>query len=179
MYATETASTPAAPWLDDRNRNTMIAALRYYQMHGLADDPEKRPESTRDIVSDGGTDEGLDDQEIDELCENLNFADAPTGTNQDQYGQDKYPAVAICLWHLPEPDFQKLHKLAANGDRGILARDSGFILKLQQKAEDNRRPELSDEFNHIVMSLHQAGYLLIELDDMADAVEAFPLFDRW
>jgi hypothetical protein len=58
--------------VNERQLGTTLAALRLWQRQT---DREARHED--DIASDGGRIEPLNDDEIDELCETLNFQQAP------------------------------------------------------------------------------------------------------
>lgn len=58
--------------LDDAERATVLAALRYYQREGMGD-PMNRDDDIHEIATDGGeVDSSLDDDGIDELCARLN-----------------------------------------------------------------------------------------------------------
>ena len=60
---------------------TILAALRYYQQKGLGD-PENRPLDIHEIASDDDDLISLDEDDIDGLCEKLNFHDiAVPGTD--------------------------------------------------------------------------------------------------
>ena len=50
---------------------TVLAALRYYQSKSLGIQ-ENRPMAIDDIATSGGDFEGLDDFDVDELCERIN-----------------------------------------------------------------------------------------------------------
>lgn len=50
---------------------TMLAALRYYQQQGMCDEG-KRPPDIDDIATDGGSVTALDEDEVDDLCQQLN-----------------------------------------------------------------------------------------------------------
>jgi hypothetical protein len=54
-----------------RELSTILAALRYWQREGLWGDPQ----AELDIASDGGTITPMTPDEIDELCERLNFGE--------------------------------------------------------------------------------------------------------
>ena len=56
-----------------QKRNTILAALRYYQENGQGD-PDNRSDAIHDIATDGDTDISMDDDGIDELCEEINTA---------------------------------------------------------------------------------------------------------
>ena len=61
--------------MDDQELATVLAALRYYQEQGLADNPDLRPEAIHDIAIGGDEADSiasLDGASIDELCERLN-----------------------------------------------------------------------------------------------------------
>ena len=62
--------------VDNRELATILAALRYYQRTGVCLDARNGdliiPEEERDVATDGGTLEPLDENEIDELCERVN-----------------------------------------------------------------------------------------------------------
>jgi hypothetical protein len=65
--------------LDSRRLATILAALRHYQESGLADDPTKRSDAIHDIATNGGAfPASMCGEEIDELCERLNFAERIT-----------------------------------------------------------------------------------------------------
>ena len=62
--------------VSDREFATMLAAIRYWQREGLSSDKYGElatPEPENDIATDGGTHEPLDENEIDELCESINY----------------------------------------------------------------------------------------------------------
>lgn len=54
--------------LDDRQISTLLAALRTLQAEGYSD-------NVREIATNGGEHEEMDDLEIDELCERINTCD--------------------------------------------------------------------------------------------------------
>lgn len=59
--------------LDDRERATVLAALRYWQAYGLrAPIQGQRMTMIREIADNGGEVEALSENEIDDLCERLN-----------------------------------------------------------------------------------------------------------
>lgn len=57
-------------------RNTILAALRFYQQQGMGD-PIARSESIHDIATGGGDETSLDEWGIEELCQSINFAECP------------------------------------------------------------------------------------------------------
>lgn len=57
--------------LSGQDLNTVLAAMRYYQMRGLGD-PASRPLDIHEIATNGDTEISLDAEGIDELCERLN-----------------------------------------------------------------------------------------------------------
>ncbi|KSQ21598.1 hypothetical protein APB26_31930 [Pseudomonas aeruginosa] len=57
-------------------RNTVLAALRYYQGQGMGE-PDNRSDSIHDIATNGGDDESLDEWGIEELCQSINHAECP------------------------------------------------------------------------------------------------------
>ena len=63
--------------VDERELATILAALRYYQRTGVCLDGRNGdlivPEPERDVATDGNTLEPLDEAEIDELCESINY----------------------------------------------------------------------------------------------------------
>lgn len=59
--------------MDDAQHATVLAALRYYQMHGLGD-PNYRPDEIHEIATNGGKVlSSLDQAGIDALCSSLNL----------------------------------------------------------------------------------------------------------
>nr|WP_241025670.1 hypothetical protein [Burkholderia sp. Tr-20390] len=56
-----------------RERNTILAALRFYQRSGMGE-PANRTDDIDDIATDGGDDVSLDADGIDALCERINLA---------------------------------------------------------------------------------------------------------
>jgi len=61
--------------MTDQEHATVLAALRFYQHQGLADDPGLRPDVIHDIATGGGNASfaaSLDGRGIDTLCERLN-----------------------------------------------------------------------------------------------------------
>ena len=68
--------------LDPAEHATVLAALRYYQSQGLADDVAKRSFLLHNIATGEGTLVPLDGNQIDQLCEAITFADeAPPPVN--------------------------------------------------------------------------------------------------
>lgn len=64
--------------MTDQEHATVLAALRFYQHEGLADDPDLRPDGIHDIATGGGNTgfaASLDGRGIDTLCERLNTED--------------------------------------------------------------------------------------------------------
>ncbi|EMG2119824.1 hypothetical protein V4Z64_006351 [Pseudomonas aeruginosa] len=57
-------------------RNTILAALRYYQEQGMGE-PENRSDSIQDIATNGGDEESLNEWGIEELCQSINDAEGP------------------------------------------------------------------------------------------------------
>jgi|TARA_B100001057_G_C22114326_1_gene668219 hypothetical protein len=57
--------------VDNAERNTILAALRFYQQQGMGE-PFNRSDEIHDIASDCGNDTSLDDAGIDDLCERIN-----------------------------------------------------------------------------------------------------------
>lgn len=56
---------------------TVLAALRYYQLNGLADYPALRPDAIHNIAVEGDFVASLDGKGIDQLCERLNLDGTP------------------------------------------------------------------------------------------------------
>lgn len=56
-----------------QDRNTILAALRYYLEQGM-DDPDKRSDAIHDIATNGGDDICYEAGDISELCERVNCA---------------------------------------------------------------------------------------------------------
>lgn len=56
---------------DDQERNTILAALRWYECSGFGD-PQRQPDWVFDIASDGDTNTTLNDEAIDHLCQRIN-----------------------------------------------------------------------------------------------------------
>lgn len=62
---------------------TVLAALRYYQLNGLADYPALRPDAIHDIAGGGDNADfiaSLDGAALDRLCEHLNLDGTPEPT---------------------------------------------------------------------------------------------------
>lgn len=57
------------------DRNTILAALRFYQQHGMGE-PFNRSDAIHDIATNGDEDCSYDDGDIDDLCERVNLAPA-------------------------------------------------------------------------------------------------------
>nr|EIU2719013.1 hypothetical protein [Pseudomonas aeruginosa]EIU2864248.1 hypothetical protein [Pseudomonas aeruginosa] len=57
-------------------RNTILAALRFYQEQGMGD-PIVRSDAIHDIATGGGDETSLDEWGIEELCQSINFAECP------------------------------------------------------------------------------------------------------
>ncbi len=61
--------------MTDQEHATVLAALRYYQQQGLADEPQKRPGPIHDIATGGDpamNAAAMNAADIDTLCERLN-----------------------------------------------------------------------------------------------------------
>lgn len=58
--------------LDREELSTVLAALRYWQENGLADDPYLRSDALHEIATDGGELTSLCSNGIDRLCERIN-----------------------------------------------------------------------------------------------------------
>lgn len=58
--------------LDLQETSTILAALRYWQEQGLADDPELRSDALHDIATARDECISMDSEGIDALCEKLN-----------------------------------------------------------------------------------------------------------
>lgn len=72
MATTKTAADRKATYrLTVQERNTVLAALRYYQEEGLADDPKLRSDWIHAIATDHDDDTSLDGAGIDKLCDKL------------------------------------------------------------------------------------------------------------
>lgn len=56
----------------NQERNTILAALRFYQLKGMGT-PANRSEAIHAIATNGGEDISLDDAGIDELCVKIVF----------------------------------------------------------------------------------------------------------
>lgn len=56
-----------------QDRNTILAALRFYQERGMGE-PANRSDAIHDIATNGGEDVSMDDAGIDALCERVNSA---------------------------------------------------------------------------------------------------------
>jgi hypothetical protein len=60
--------------------NTIIAALRFYQMNGKCD-PHRRDSFLHDIATNFDQETSMDTHGVDELCEKLNFDAASYSRN--------------------------------------------------------------------------------------------------
>ena len=58
--------------LDLQEISTILAALRFWQEEGLADDPEKRSDALHDIATANDACVSMDSAGIDDLCEKVN-----------------------------------------------------------------------------------------------------------
>jgi hypothetical protein len=58
--------------LDSRELGTVLAALRYWQEQGLADDPQYRSDELNDIATCHDAQVSMCGDEIDDLCERIN-----------------------------------------------------------------------------------------------------------
>lgn len=67
---------PTTITLEDAELDTVLAALRTYQEAGYGD-PFKRPDRIQDIACPDEDSTSLCDEDIDALCERINFRDAP------------------------------------------------------------------------------------------------------
>lgn len=67
-------SNQSAIRVDDAERATILAALRFYQREGMGD-PANRSWEIHDIASNSGDLISLDCKGISDLCEKINFAE--------------------------------------------------------------------------------------------------------
>lgn len=63
---------PIHPALSREELATVLAALRFYQEKGLADDPEARSDAIHEIATDGDEVVSLCGEDVDALCLRLN-----------------------------------------------------------------------------------------------------------
>ncbi|KKK52647.1 hypothetical protein LCGC14_3102800 [marine sediment metagenome] len=64
--------------MDDREKATVLAALRHWQWtRSTIDQASERYGYLLNILTDGGEHDSLNNEEIDELCERINVDDKP------------------------------------------------------------------------------------------------------
>lgn len=73
--------------IDPQERNTILAALRYYQKQGMGD-PDNREDWIHEIATDGENQISMDDAGIDALCEKVNPAETDTTPEDDDEDEE-------------------------------------------------------------------------------------------
>lgn len=66
----------------NQDRNTILAALRFYQKEGMGE-PANRSDAIHDLAPNGDQDISMDEEGIDDLCERVNASYEPTGVAID------------------------------------------------------------------------------------------------
>ena len=85
---------------------TVLAALRYYQQQGLADDPTRRPAAIHDIATGGkARRHGLNARAIDRLCERIN---TPPAQTEARPGRTEGPTAQRMPGQLYAPNGQRI-----------------------------------------------------------------------
>lgn len=64
-------STQMTISIEEAEHATILAALRFYQAHGMGD-PVNRPDAIDDLATNGGKVASLDEEGISDLCERIN-----------------------------------------------------------------------------------------------------------
>lgn len=85
--------------LTNQERNTILAALRYYQDEGMCE-PDNRSDDLHDIATNGNADISLDIEGVDALCVKLNL----DYDNLEEEEEDAADALIAALMARPDPD---------------------------------------------------------------------------
>lgn len=86
---------------------------------------------------------------------------------------ESYRCVALSTAHLTPNDVAELSALCGSNPM-IMARDTGWFVKLYEEVESNVRPELSDTYNAIISAAVAAGFRLVEFDADATVIDGLP-----
>lgn len=91
---------------------------------------------------------------------------------------DQYKCIGISTGHLTPHDIEQLRHLAARDDfQMVMERDTGFMVKLHEESEYFADDPYSDNLLGILMSVHQAGYRLVEFDSDATIMPDMEFFE--
>lgn len=131
-------------------------------------DPSGAGFATRALVKAGLTSEAIDANGIAALRERLANAQAP----------ETYGVMAVSTAHLTMDDHQHLHAQSEDSNM-VMARDTGYFIKLYQDPEHNdslamnRSANYSDTLNELIRFAVRNGYQMIEFDADAHILEEF------
>ena len=84
---------------------------------------------------------------------------------------DQYKCIAISTIHLTDEDIDKLGAASVSSNM-ITERDTGFFIKLYDKAEHNQNlcDNLSESAQGIIMTAFEQGFRMIEFDSDAESL---------
>lgn len=94
--------------------------------------------------------------------------------------RDQYKVIGVSTAHLTTSDMLELTAISFSdtGNSMVFSRDSGFIQKLFKEQEYNTNPSMSDSYNHILKTIHEAGFLMVEFDSAAEIHSCFQEFEH-
>lgn len=115
----------------------------------------------------------LNNDEIDEICESINFRDGIADFLKNPF-TETYNSLAISTDHLSKDDMLALKHEAARGHM-MFTRDTGVIIKLYDEPEYNRYPNFSENLITIIETARDHNFRLIEFDCAALPSHLFPL----
>lgn len=144
---------------------TILAALRYWQNDLDHIDPDELKGYGHFT-----NDNPLNAEQIDDLCERINFS--------NQFG-DTYQVIALSTGHLTEQDRDRLRKTCNDQDNNmVLCRDTGFFIKLYEELSPEDLPSwYSETLKRLILAIHRQGYRMIEFDSDAPVLDAFPVYE--
>lgn len=92
---------------------------------------------------------------------------------------ETYRVVAMSTGHLTEGDRDSLTEAASDrAENMVMVRPTGFFIKLYDLADsDDLRHGESEELKRIIQWAKGCGFQLIEFDEAANEISAFPTFD--
>ena len=93
--------------------------------------------------------------------------------------RDTYRVVAVSTGHLTSSDMRYLEGVSkyvvdTERDNMVMARDTGWFIKLYDEPEYNQRVGLSIAANELLKLAHMAGFKMVEFDSEAEVVDGIP-----
>lgn len=114
----------------------------------------------------------IDPDDIDRLCESLNFG---------ALEPEAYQTIAVSTAHITEEDSDLLKSISTDGkdrDNYVMSREYGYFIKLTDDIEQFiSKYSFSDALNKLLRWSFHSGYQMLELDCDAGIRSEFQTFD--